>query len=221
MYTEDELLPISALQHVVFCDRQAALIHLERLWTENVLTIEGRQLHEQAHEAGSEGRGDLRIVRALPLRSLRVGLTGVADVVELRRSDSRLGAQGPGSVWQPFPVEYKRGKPKRHRADEVQLCAQAFCLEEMFNVPVPHGAIFYGRTRRRKNVTFDDDLRAFTLSAAAQFREIFSSRRTPAARFGPKCKRCSLLEDCRPRAGEKSARRYLSAIIAHAGELLS
>jgi CRISPR-associated exonuclease Cas4 len=209
MFAEEDLLPISALQHVVYCDRQAALIHVERIWSENVHTVEGRHAHEHAHEAGGESRGMLRIVRAMPLRSLVHGLSGVADIVELHRSDAGV---------RPFPVEYKKGKPKRHRADEVQLCAQALCLEEMFGTGVPAGALFYGTTRRRKAVVIDERLRAITLQAAARFREIVETRITPAAAWGPKCRQCSLLDDCRPRAAEKSARRFVAAMIRHSGD---
>jgi CRISPR-associated exonuclease Cas4 len=218
MFTEDDLLPISALQHVVYCDRQAALIHVERMWSENVHTVEGQHVHAQAHEAGGESRGNVRIVRALSLRSLAVGLTGIADVVELHRQESGVVLPGRSGRWSIFPIEYKKGKPKRHRADEVQLCAQAMCLEEMFETVVSDGALFYGKTRRRKVVAFDKPLRSATLLAAARFREIVEQRLTPAARWGPKCRQCSLLDDCRPRAAEKSARRYLAAMIGHAGE---
>jgi CRISPR-associated exonuclease Cas4 len=220
MFTEDDLLPISALQHVVYCDRQAALIHVERLWSENVHTVEGRHAHAQAHEAGGESRGSIRIVRALSLRSLAVGLTGVADVVEFHRQESGVVLPGRSGHWSIFPVEYKKGKPKRHRADEVQLCAQAMCLEEMFGTVVSDGALFYGKTRRRKHVAFDEPLRSSTLSAAARFREIVDQRLTPAARWGPKCRQCSLIDDCRPRAAEKSARRYLASMIGHAAETM-
>lgn len=218
MYAEDDLLPISALQHVVFCDRQAALIHVERLWSENVHTVEGIHAHQQAHEAGGESRGDIRIVRALALRSLRVGLAGVSDVVEFHRDESGALLPGRPGRWRPFPIEYKKGKQKRYGADEVQLCAQAMCLEEMFDTTVPNGALFYGKTRRRKAVVFDEPLRATTLRAAARFREIVEQRLTPAARWGAKCRECSLIDDCRPRAAEKSARKYLAAMIRQAGE---
>ena len=122
MFSEDELLPLSALQHLLFCERQCALIHIEQAWAENRLTVEGKNLHAKVHEADDESRGDLRIVRGLRLRSLRLGLVGQADVVEFHKQ---------GDAWLPFPVEYKRGKPKPEPCDEVQLCAQAICLEEM------------------------------------------------------------------------------------------
>ena len=140
-YSEDDLIMISALQHFAFCPRQCALIHIEQVWTESGLTAEGRIMHEKVHEEQRESRGAVRIECGIPLRSLRLGLIGKADVVEFHRI-------GKG-VWQPFPVEYKRGKPKPDHCDKVQLCAQAMCLEEMLSVPVPEGALFYGRTRRR------------------------------------------------------------------------
>jgi CRISPR-associated exonuclease Cas4 len=161
----------------------------------------------------------VRLVRALSLRSLAVGLTGVADVVEFHRQESGAVLPGRAGRWRPFPVEYKKGKPKRHRADEVQLCAQAMCLEEMFATPVAEGALFYGKTRRRKAIDFDETLRAATLHAASRFREIVEQRITPPARWGPKCRQCSLIDDCKPRAAEKSARRYLASMIQHAGDL--
>lgn len=218
MFTEDDLLPISALQHVVYCDRQAALIHVERMWRENVHTVEGRHLHEIAHGGSSETRRELVVTRSLHLRSLVHGLVGVADVVEFRADGQGGVLPGREGRWRVFPVEYKKGKPKRHRADEVQLCAQALCLEEMFGVAVPAGALFYGTPRRRSDVVFDAQLRRLTLAAAARFREIVVGRTTPPAVPGPRCRQCSLREDCRPEAGAKSARRYLSAVLAHAAE---
>jgi CRISPR-associated exonuclease Cas4 len=127
----------------------------------------------------------------------------VADVVEIRRE---------GTTTRPFPIEYKKGRPKRHRADEVQLCAQALCLEEMLLTGVPRGALYYGKPRRRTDVFFDDGLRELTRTAANRFREIVATRTTPAARFGPKCRDCSLLDLCRPRAADRSAVRYLTGL---------
>ncbi len=152
---EDALIPLSALQHYLFCPRQCALIHVEQLWAEDAATAEGQLLHAKADAARPETRPGVRVARGLAVRSLALGVTGRADVVEFRAA----GADGRG---QPFPVEYKRGRPKAHRADEVQLCAQAICLEEMFGLPVPEGALFYGETRRRHPVAFDGELRALT-----------------------------------------------------------
>ena len=151
MLAEEDLLPLSALQHLLFCERQCALIHVEQLWDENLFTAEGRVIHERVHEQGGESRGNIRIERGLPLRSFRLGLVGKADVVEFHRVTTQR--------WQPFPVEFKRGKPKRDDCDKVQLCAQALCLEEMLATVVEAGALYYGRTRRRLDIAFDTGLR--------------------------------------------------------------
>ncbi|MFN0133607.1 MAG: CRISPR-associated protein Cas4 [Phycisphaerales bacterium] len=210
-------LPISALQHLIFCERQCALIHIEGLWAENRLTVEGRILHRRAHaeDAGPRGGGraesrpGVRIVRGLALQSERLGLIGKADVVEFR---SPPGATRLPPV--PFPVEYKRGRPKKHDADLVQLCAQALCLEEMLGLApggVPAGALYYGRTRHRLDVPFDRALRERTEAAGARLHELIASGVTPRARREKKCDRCSLLNLCLPDATGpgKSAARYL------------
>lgn len=221
MYSEDDLLPLSGLQHLAFCERQWALIHLEGQWAENRLTAEGRRLHERVDEGGGERRGDLRIARGLPLRSLRLGLSGKADVVEFRRAPGDAdGARLPGVAgsWCPRPVEYKRGRPKRDRSDEIQLCAQALCLEEMLGAPVPEGSLFYGTTRRRLDVLLDAGLRLETEDLAARMHALRAAGRTPTARFEPKCERCSLLDLCVPRTtgGTKQVAGYLSRIAREA-----
>ncbi|QEL89488.1 CRISPR-associated protein Cas4 [Azospirillum brasilense] len=185
----DDLLPLSALQHHLFCPRQCALIHVERQWRENRLTAEGRLLHESVDAGGREVRGGVRTVRSMPLRSHRLGLAGVADVVELHGPERR-----------PFPVEYKRGRPKAHRADEVQLCAQAICLEEMFGTAIAEGALFYGETRRRVAVALDAALRDLTERTAAAVREMVRTGTTPPPVYeARKCQSCSMLDLCRPR----------------------
>ncbi|HOI56067.1 MAG TPA: CRISPR-associated protein Cas4 [Phycisphaerae bacterium] len=234
MFNEDDLLPISALQHLLFCPRQCALIHIEGLWSENRLTAEGRQLHQRTHEPrAAEMRGAVLITRSLPLRSLRLGLSGIADVVEFHQANGDTGqpnvasacadGQTPDAValanrpgrWRPFPVEYKRGRPKAGDFDRVQLCAQALCLEEMLGVAIAAGALFYGRTRRRKDVLFDAALRARTEQAAADLRSLVASRQTPQAAREPKCKSCSLYDQCLPElaAGRRSALRYTAHAI--------
>jgi len=187
---EDALVPVSALQHYLFCPRQCALIHVERIWTEDGATAEGRILHERVDGGRPDRRGGVRTVRGLMLRSFALGVAGKADAVEFHGST-------------PYPVEYKRGRPKAHRADAVQLCAQALCLEEMFGLPVPEGALFYGETRKRQPVAFDDELRALTAGVAAATRALIAAARTPPPRFGPGCRRCSLARDCRPQRLEK------------------
>jgi CRISPR-associated exonuclease Cas4 len=208
MYTEDELLPLSALQHLAFCERQCALIHIEQVWAENRLTAEGRIMHEKVHAGGEENRGDVRISRGVRMRSLQLGLIGIADVVEFHRVDGE-------KVWQPFPVEYKRGKPKADDTDRVQLCAQAMCLEEMLNVPVPDGALFYGLPRRRLDVHFDAELRALVERTAVRLHDILRAGATPHAVYEKKCDNCSLVQTCMPQtAGRgKSATRYLKSQI--------
>lgn len=209
----DELVPLSALQHLVFCERQCALIHLEQQWQENPLTFEGRQMHQRVDDAAGESRRDLRILRGLPLVHRGLGLAGRADVVELHRDAAGACVPGLRGRWRPFPVEYKRGRPKAHDADRVQLCAQALCLEEMWQATVPQGALFYGKTRRREDVAFDAALRASTERCARRVHEILASGVTPRARREKKCDRCSLLERCRPEAIGRSTARYLAAIL--------
>ncbi|WP_415519740.1 MAG: CRISPR-associated protein Cas4 [Desulfovibrio aminophilus] len=196
MYPEDGLLPLSALQHLLFCPRQCALIHVERQWEENRFTAEGRVAHEKVHEAGSETRGGRRIVSGLPLRSLRLGLSGQADVVEFEADGA------------PFPVEHKRGRAKEEDWDRVQLCAQALCLEEMTGRTVERGALFYGKTRRREGVVFDADLRRRTEETAARLHELVESGRTPSPEPSGRCRNCSLASVCLPGA-RRSVEPYL------------
>jgi CRISPR-associated exonuclease Cas4 len=208
MFAEPELVSISALQHLIFCPRQCALIHIEQAWNENLFTAEGRVMHERVHEAGEESRGDVRTAWDLSLRSLRLGLIGKADVVEFHRE--------AGGIWRPFPVEHKRGKPKPDESDRVQLCAQALCLEEMLGVPVGSGAMFYGRTRRRLEVDFDESLRSETEKAAAQLHDLIESGITPKPVFSKKCKNCSLIDLCLPQAVRKkgTVAGYLERMLA-------
>jgi CRISPR-associated exonuclease Cas4 len=203
---EDALIPLSALQHYLFCPRQCALIHVEQLWAEDGATAEGRLLHDKVDAGKAETRPGVRIARGLALRSLALGVTGKADVVEFHRA-------GRGAASLPFPVEYKRGKPKAHRADEVQLCAQAICLEEMFGVVVPGGALYYGVTRRRLPVPFDVALRALTAEVAAAARAMIAAGQTPLPVRMPACRRCSLEALCQPARLEHPApvARWLAA----------
>ena len=201
-YSEDDLLPLSGLQHMLFCERQCALIHVEQVWAENRLTAEGRIMHEKVHDADRESRGDVRIEYGMPLRSLRLGLIAKADVVEFHRNQY-LDENG-AEAWLPFPVEYKRGKPKKDNYDKVQLCAQALCLEEMLGVGVSGGALFYGKTRRRQDVAFDNVLREETEDAAGRFHDLVDSRITPKPVYSPKCKSCSMYHLCLPKTVEKA-----------------
>jgi len=187
-----EPIPLSALQHAVYCLRQAALIHLERLWADNRFTAEGQVLHISADTPGRRKVRGVRRVNALPLASRRLGIAGVADLVEFQRV---------GAAEVPFPIEIKRGKAKLHRADEVQLCAQALCLEEMTGCPVPDGALFYAETKRRLPVAFDTELRQLTEATIGELREVFRTQRTPPPTpHRARCRACSLRELCRPEA---------------------
>lgn len=227
-YPDDELIPLSSLQNLIFCERQFALINLEQVWEDNRLTAEGTVLHESVDQARSESRTDVRQTTAVRISSRRLGLIGVMDMLEFHRvatsndTDHSLTAINlPRSrdLWIPFPVEYKRGKPKAHRADEVQLCAQAICLEEMLHVEIKQGALFYGEPRRRTEVVFDAVLRKITEDAATKAHKIIDAGLTPPAKFAPHCKSCSLVEMCQPKTvSQKSAKLWFEKRI---GELLS
>ena len=205
MYADDDLLPLSGLQHIAFCERQWALIHVERIWTENRLTAEGRLLHSRVDEPEIENRPGIRIVRAMPVRSLRLGISGVCDVVEY---------SGPDIT----PVEYKRGKPKRGDCDEVQLCAQAMCIEEMTGAALVQASLFYGAIRRRSEVALDARLRGRVERLWGRGNKLVALARTPPAVFGRWCRSCSLQEDCLPEStnGDRSAQAYLRSQVSKA-----
>jgi CRISPR-associated exonuclease Cas4 len=220
MYSDDELLPLSGLQHISFCERRWALIHLEQHWDENWLTAEGRIMHERAHEQTEDSRKDLLIVRGLPVRSSRLGVSGRADVVEFSRVSMTptAGAIELGDRqgwWRPRPVEYKRGRGDSKHSDSVQLCAQALCVEEMLGTVIEEGALFYGTPKRRVLVRFDATLRADTERLAMRMHELFRAKRTPRAVPIPGCVSCSLKEACMPELGRKrSVAAYQAAVVA-------
>lgn len=191
MFTEDEFIPISALQHYYFCPRQCALIHVEDAWRENVFTIRGEILHEKVDTDTYESRRATKTVRGLRIHSARLGIVGRADVVEFKDDKPRR---------EVFPVEFKAGEPKDDICDKVQLCAQALCLEEMLEVNIPHGAFFYGKVRRRIVVELDEKLRCQTGEVIAAVRSILSSRTIPTAGYSAKCRHCSLETLCLPKA---------------------
>lgn len=192
---DEDLIPISALQHLLYCPRQFALIHIERQWAESRHTAEGRLLHGRVDKPHAHQRNGVRTVTAMPLVQLELGITGVADLVEFHRCETGE---------RPVPVEYKRGRPKNHRADEVQLCAQALCLEHMLKLPVTSGDLFYGQTRRRKEVHFDGTLRSLTQSTIASVRAMTRSGLTPTMPYESKrCDACSLLDLCQPRLSDR------------------
>jgi CRISPR-associated exonuclease Cas4 len=211
MFTESDLLSISALTHLAYCERRCALVHIEQAWEENRFTAEGRILHERVHGQESESRGDVYIVRGLKLRSLGLGITGVADVVEFHRAETGgVALDGKRGQWIPFPVEYKRGKPKSDRCDEVQLCGQAMCLEEMLKTVIEKGALYYGAEHKRHDVVFDESLRKETMEVAKRLHALIEKGITPPAHYEKRCDRCSMIDICVPKAGEKkSVKKYL------------
>ena len=202
----DDLLPLSALQHYLYCPRQCALIHLEGVWEENRFTSEGRLLHRRV-DAGLPGaRGGVAEDRSVPVRSERLGLYGIADLVERRENGASAAASADDMV---YPVEYKRGSPKVEDWDRAQLCAQAMCLEEMLGRDIPEGAIFYGQPRRRERVLFDARLRAVVTESCAGLHALLEGGRTPPGRYGPRCRGCSLLSRCMPKAPRQGVEDYL------------
>ncbi|NJC87972.1 MAG: CRISPR-associated protein Cas4 [Desulfuromonas sp.] len=180
-----EPVMISALEHYSYCPRQCALIHVEQVWDENLYTLRGRDLHRHADEAGGESRGAVRVERALPIWNERLGLVGKADVVEF-----------VGSI--PCPVEYKSGAHRKGRHEELQLCAQALCLEEMFGVPVPKGALYWHGSRERREVAFTDAQRAEVEWVTSAVRDMLEQRHTPPPVNDKRCEGCSLKESCLP-----------------------
>ena len=202
MFSEDDLLPLSALSHLLYCERRCALVHIEQQWEENVFTVEGRGMHKRSDQSQTESRGDIRLAHGVWLRCLRLGLTGRADLIEFHRVESDEGGvclPGVSGRWRPFPVEDKHGRPKKDFTDKVQLCGQALCLEEMMGVRISSGALYYGKTRHRLDVIFDDDLRRRTEEAAHRLRQLFAGGVTPSAVYEPKCDSCSLYEQCQPK----------------------
>jgi CRISPR-associated exonuclease Cas4 len=197
----EEPIPLSALQHAVYCIRQAALIHLEQQWADNRFSAEGSVLHAVSDKGGIRRIKGVRHVHGLPLTCSGLGLSGIADLVEFHPSQD--GADTP------YPVEFKRGRPKLHRADEVQLCAQGICLEEMTGLAVPEGALFYAETRRRQPVPFDTELRFLTEQTVSELRAVFASGRTPPpTHLVSRCRGCSLAELCKPRLYSRPVRAW-------------
>ncbi len=206
-YSEQDLLPLSALNHYLYCKRRCALVHIEQAWQENVFTAEGRIMHERVDSGGRESRGKVRQAFGLALRSLQLGLSGKADVVEFYLDDD--------GNWQPSPVEHKRGRPKKDSSDLVQLCAQAICIEEMLACHIKAGAMFYGKTRRRQEVVFDESLRAKTTETARSLHDLLTSGRTPQARYEKKCDSCSLISLCMPKVTgtHRSVQGYMAKVL--------
>ena len=197
---EDDYLLLSGIQHFAFCRRQWALIHLEQQWAENLRTTEGQLLHQRAHDpAQTESRGDTLIVRGLPVVSHTLRVRGICDVVEFHRDASGVPLAGREGLWVPYPVEYKKGSPNPYGADELQLCVQGVCLEEMLLCEVPEGALFYGEPHRRLRVPFDEALRGRAAGMLAEMSALAARGHTPSPKPGKSCNACSLKDVCLPK----------------------
>lgn len=214
MYSEDDLIPVSALADFTFCERRAALHFIENVWEDNVFTAEGTILHNRVDDvSASEVRGNVRIAHSVWLRSLALGLVGKADVVEFHKTEADgVKLEGISGLWLPFPVEYKRGYLRHELSFAIQLCAQALCLEEMLGGNIPSGAIFYGKTRRRMDVAFDNTLRIKTQDTAIKVHELIASGITPKAEYSKKCEKCSLVELCLPKVSSKASSYLLKVL---------
>ena len=205
-WDQEDYLQLSGLQHFAFCRRQWALIHVETQWRENLRTVEGDLFHRRAHDGQArERRGDTLILRGLPVFSPTLGISGKCDVVEFHAGPGGAPLCGEKGMWIPFPVEYKRGAPKAHQADELQLCAQAMCLEEMLCCPVPEGALFYGEKRRRTAVSFSPALREQVRAMLEEMHQLARRGYTPKVKPFKGCNACSLKEVCLPVLGKGRA----------------
>lgn len=212
-WPEEDWLQLSGLQHFAFCRRQWALIHIESLWEENFRTADGRLMHEHAHDQEfRESRGDCLIVRGLAVHSEKLGIFGQCDVVEFHQDPAGISLQNREGLWLPYPVEYKRGKPKEHGADELQLCAQAMCLEQMLCCAVSEGALYYGEPRRRTVVLFTAELRRQVQDSLSEMHRLYQRRHTPKVKPSKACNACSLKELCLPAlTRRKKVADYLAA----------
>ena len=198
-YNQEEYLQLSGLQHFAFCRRQWALIHIEQQWQDNLRTVEGDLMHRRAHdEAIREKRGTILILRGLPVSSPTLGISGKCDVVEFHQDPAGISLHQEEGLWLPYPVEYKRGSPKEHQADELQLCAQAICLEEMLCCKIPEGALFYGETRRRVVVPFTLPLRQQVYTMTEEMHQLYCRGYTPKVKPSKGCYACSLKDLCLP-----------------------
>jgi len=212
-WPEDDWLQLSGLQHFVFCRRQWALIHVEAQWEENYRTVDGRLMHEHVHDQEyRESRGSRLIVRGLAIHSAELGISGQCDAVEFYQDTAGVPLRGREGLWLPYPVEYKRGKPKEHDADELQLCAQAICLEEMLCCAIPEGALYYGEPRRRTAVQFTAEQRSRVRDCLTEMHDLYQRHRTPTVTPSKACNACSLKELCLPKLmSRKKVEDYLTA----------
>lgn len=217
-YKEEDFLQLSGLQHFKFCRRRWALIHIEHQWAENYRTIDGAILHQNAHDtAFQESRGDRFITRGVSVYSAELGVSGQCDVLEYRQGNTGIPLAGKDGLWQPYPVEYKRGKPREDTGDTLQLCGQAMCLEAMLCCDIPEGALYYGEIRRRQRVTFTPELRLQVRELLEQMHELYQRGYTPKVRPSKFCNACSLKELCLPKLMKnRSVSAYLKSAMEDA-----
>lgn len=216
----EDYLMISGLQHFAFCRRQWALIHLEQQWEENILTVQGQIMHKKAHSETTEVRGDKIITRSLRVCSHSLQITGICDIVEFNKNADGISLYGHTGLYSAVPVEYKRGRPKQHNADALQLCAQAVCLEEMLCCSIPKGYLFYGEKRSRTEVIFDNTLRSELVATLTEMQQLYKRGHTPIVKVADKCKACSLQNICLPVLMKKhssSAKSYISKTLTSNG----
>lgn len=210
MYRDEDYLALSGIQHFSFCRRQWALIHIDQVWSDNLLTVEGELMHQRAHDAGMrERRGDTIVVRGLTVRSALLGVWGKCDVVEFHKSSDGHPLFGEDGLWKALPVEYKHGKSKTDDADRLQLCAQAMCLEEMLAAEISYGCLYYGATHARERVEFDDRLRMSVERMFEEMRSLYTRRYVPKVKQHPSCRSCSLFELCIPKISARSVSNYI------------
>lgn len=219
-YTEEEYLMISGIQHFKFCRRQWALIHVEQQWEENVHTVVGELMHKKVHDPClKEKRKDMLIVRALPVSSRTLGVSGECDVVEFHKCEDGVKLFGHRGLYSIYPIEYKKGKPKKTNEDILQLVAQAMCLEEMFSTQIQDGAIFYGETRRREKVNISDELRQEVRNIFQEMHEYYKKNYTPKVKKSGACRSCSLKDLCLPKLEKTvSVKKYMSQIFEEDSE---
>jgi CRISPR-associated exonuclease Cas4 len=207
MYTDDEMLMLSGIQHFAFCPRQWALIHIEQLWADNRLTVEGNIMHSTVDDPFYIRKtNDIITLRSVGLVSKELGLYGISDVIEfynVELNDNSIKLPEYSGYWEPHPVEYKRGKEKNNHVDEVQLAAQIICLEEMYNIKIEYGWLYYGETRRRKKIGMSSELREVTKNFVKQMHLLFKVGQTPKASYTNHCDRCSLIDICIPEISKK------------------
>lgn len=212
---EDDYLMLSGIQHFQFCKRQWALIHVEQQWEENVRTVEGQYLHRKADQPFvREKRGDKLIVRAMPVKSNRMKVTGICDVVEFIEDENGIEIHGTEGRFKPYPVEYKRGKPKKDDADLMQLTAQALCLEEMLLCEIDTGYMYYHEIKHRVEVLLTSDIKEKVRSIFLEMQDYYRRKYTPKVKTGPFCKGCSLHSVCMPELmNKRSVKSYIEGKI--------